>query len=97
MRYLKKFESRDMSRSKPELTKIEVGDGFEISFNEKLTKFTKDDILDFYNDFEMVSSGYGIDLVSVINPESGENQYEIGVSANICFFKVFLIIKINYF
>jgi hypothetical protein len=83
MRYLKKFESRDMSRQTPVFTKVEIGDGFEISFNEKLTSFTKDDILDFHDDFEIISSAYGINLVSEIDPEEGENQYEIGVSSNI--------------
>lgn len=83
MRYLKKFESRDMSRLKSEFTKISIVDGFEISFNEKLTSFTKDDILDFHEDFEMISSAYGINLVSEIDPEEGKNQYEIGLSANI--------------
>jgi len=79
MKYLKKFESSNSRKH----NEVILDNGVKVYLTENLTKFTEEDVLDFYNDFEIISSAFDLNLVESIDPDKRLNQFEIGVAANL--------------
>lgn len=66
------------------MKKLKIYEAFsdEVYIHPKLSNFNKEDMQDFYDEFQLIAQSFSLEETKEIDPEKEKNHYSIGVQRN---------------